>query len=169
MKLHTLNLENIDALVLDFDGVLTNNKVLVDQDGKETVICDRSDGLAFDVLRKIGKPCFILSTETNPVVKARADKLGVPVIQGQFNKELSLLNLINKNGFNLNNIMYVGNDLNDYKSMEICGYSVCPSDSHESIKSIADYTLKSHGGHGVVREILEELFELNFIEILYEK
>jgi YrbI family 3-deoxy-D-manno-octulosonate 8-phosphate phosphatase len=163
-----IDINLIDALIFDFDGVLTNNLVHVDENGMESVSCSRGDGLAFDVLRKINKPCFILSTEKNPVVKARADKLKVPVFQGQSNKELSLVKLIETYGYSLNNILYIGNDLNDYKSMEICGYSACPSDSHKLVKSIAGYTLKSKGGHGVAREILEELFELNLIEILYE-
>ena len=59
-------LEKIEMIVFDFDGVLTNNLVFVDQDGKESVSCNRSDGLAFDVLRKLKKPSYILSTEKNP-------------------------------------------------------------------------------------------------------
>ena len=70
-----ININDIDALVFDFDGVLTNNLVHLDQDGKEYVSCSRGDGLAFDVLRKFNKPAYILSTEKNPVVRARAEKL----------------------------------------------------------------------------------------------
>ena len=80
-----MNINEIDALVFDFDGVLTDNKVLVHQDGSESVLCNRADGLAFDVLRKLKIPTYILSTETNTVVTQRAKKLKIHVIQGALN------------------------------------------------------------------------------------
>ena len=61
----------------------------------------------------------------------------------------------------------MGNDLNDYRVMQLCGYTACPSDSHETIKSIANVVLKTKGGNGIVRELLEDVFKLNFIQILY--
>ena len=67
-------------IVFDFDGVLTDNKVYLDQDGKESVSCSRADGLAFDVLHKLHKPVYILSTEKNPVVTARAEKIKVQAV-----------------------------------------------------------------------------------------
>ena len=110
-------LNNIDAFIFDFDGVLTNNLVYLDQNGKESVSCSRADGLAFDVLRKLDKPAFILSTENNPVVTMRAKKLKVPVVQGVADKVEAIKKLVNKNSYNLKNILYVGNDLNDYLVM----------------------------------------------------
>ena len=77
-----MDIKKIDALVFDFDGVLTDNRVFVDQDGKEWVGCSRADGLAFDVLRRLKKQSYILSTEKNQVVEARANKLKIPVNQG---------------------------------------------------------------------------------------
>ena len=93
-------IEKIDALVFDFDGVLTDNRVLVNQEGVEFVSCSRGDGLAFDVLRKIKKPVFILSTEENSVVTTRGDKLKVPVIQGVKNKVTAIKSLAESNNFN---------------------------------------------------------------------
>ena len=103
-------LNDIDALVFDFDGVLTNNLVHLDQDGKEWVSCNRADGLAFDVLRKVEKPAYILSSEKNPVVAARARKLKVEVIQGVASKVDALETLVKSHGFKLKRILYVGND-----------------------------------------------------------
>ena len=162
-----ISIHDIDALVFDFDGVLTNNLVHLDQDGKEWVSCSRADGLAFDVLRKINKPAFILLTEKNTVVTARAKKLQIQALQGINNKVDALKELAEANKYNIEKILYVGNDLNDYRVMLFCGYTVCPSDSHDMIKNIASITLKSSGGSGVVRELLEKVFELNFLEILY--
>ena len=162
-----ISLEKIDAFIFDFDGVLTNNLVHIDQQGNEWVSCNRSDGLAFDVLRKLNIPTYILSTEKNPVVTVRGNKLKVPVLQGLESKSNSLIELADREGFELQKIMYVGNDLNDYQVMQLCGYCACPIDSHERIKSIAQVVLNTEGGNGVVRELLEEVLNIDFIQILY--
>ena len=164
-----ITIDDIDLFVFDFDGVLTDNIVHIDNNGNEMVSCSRADGLAFDVLRKLDKPCQILSTENNTVVSARANKLGISVLQGVKNKEKSLRNLVKRKGYKLSNILYVGNDLNDYNSMRISGLSVCPADSHPKIKKISNFVLKTNGGKGVVRELLEDVLSLDFIEILYKK
>jgi 3-deoxy-D-manno-octulosonate 8-phosphate phosphatase (KDO 8-P phosphatase) len=169
LKSKIISFDKIEALVFDFDGVMTNNLVYLDQNGKESVGCSRADGLAFDVLRKLNKPAFILSTEKNPVVEMRAKKLKIPVIQGELDKVKSIKELAFNNSYNLKNILYVGNDLNDYLAMKLCGYTVCPADSHSKIKDISNVTLRTNGGNGVVREILEDVLNLDFIKILYKK
>ena len=161
-----ISIDKIDAFVFDFDGVMTNNLVYVDQDGKESVCCSRADGLAFNVLRKLNKPAFILSTEKNLVVAKRASKLGILAIQDVPDKVKAIKKLVNSNSYNLKNILYVGNDLNDYYVMQMCGFSVCPADSHSKIIELSDIVLKTKGGNGVVRDLLENVFNMNFIEIL---
>ena len=162
-----LTLDQLDALVFDFDGVLTNNLVYLNQSKEEWVVCSRADGLAFDVLRKLQKPVYILSTEKNPVVTARAQKLKIPVLQGIDNKMKSLKDLADREQFNLKNILYVGNDINDYHAMQLCGYTACPSDSHKKIKELSNIVLNNRGGDGVVRELLEEVLGLDIVKILY--
>jgi YrbI family 3-deoxy-D-manno-octulosonate 8-phosphate phosphatase len=162
-----MNLDDINIFVFDFDGVLTNNLVQIDENGKESVSCSRADGLAFDVLRKLNKSVYILSTEKNLVVKARAKKIKVPVVQGVSDKVKAIKELVDENHYNLKDILYVGNDLNDYLVMQLCGYSACPADSHPKIKHISDICLNTNGGEGVVRELLEEVLDLDFIKILY--
>ncbi len=169
MPTKLIELEELDALVFDFDGVLTDNRVLVDQSGKEFVYCSRGDGLAFDVLNKMAKPVYILSTEENSVVTARGKKLKVTVIQGVANKVTALKALAKKEKFSLEKILYVGNDLNDYHAMSLCGYTACPGDSHNKIKQVANITLKTKGGAGVVRELLEDVMGLDFLDTLYSK
>ena len=163
-----MTLDDIDAFVFDFDGVLTNNLVQIDENGKESVSCSRADGLAFDVLRKLNKPAYILSTEKNLVVKARANKLKIPAIQEVADKVEVIKKLAADNNYNLKNILYVGNDLNDYLAMQLCGYSACPADSHSKIKSVSSIILSTNGGDGIVRELLEEALNLDFIKILYQ-
>ena len=162
-----MNIDNIDVFVFDFDGVLTNNLVYVNQEGIESVACSRADGLAFDVLRELVKPTYILSSEKNQIVTTRANKLKIPALQGINNKVEALKEIADKEGFNLKNILYVGNDLNDYQVMKLCGFSVCPADSHPKIKEIASIVLKTNGGNGIARELLEDILGLDFIKILY--
>lgn len=159
-------INEVDAFVFDFDGVMTNNLVFIDENGKEIVCCNRADGLAFDVLRKLGKKSFILSTENNPVVTKRAKKLKISAIQGVTNKARALIELANNNCYDIKKILYLGNDLNDYDAMKICGFSVCPADSHKKIKELSDITLNTKGGQGVIRDLLENFFDIDFVEIL---
>ena len=166
-KYSQISINKIEAFVFDFDGVLTNNIVQINEIGTESVSCSRADGLAFDVLRKLNKSVYILSTEKNLVVKARAKKIKVPVVQGVSDKVKAIKELVDENHYNLKDILYVGNDLNDYLVMQLCGYSACPADSHPKIKHISDICLNTNGGEGVVRELLEEVLDLDFIKILY--
>jgi len=163
-----LNIDKIDTFIFDFDGVLTNNKVYISQNGNESVRCCRSDGLAFDVIKKLKKRVLILSTEKNKVVEARSRKLQVEVFHAVNDKKKALLSLEKKNNMNLSRVFYVGNDLNDYYEIKICGYSACPSDSHTDIKKIVNFKLLTKGGEGVVREIIEKIFAINIIQTLYD-
>jgi len=143
------------AIITDFDGVLTDGKVYIDEDGKESVVCSRKDGLAFDALRKRKIPVFILTTEINNVVVSRARKLQVPCIRGIGNKKKSLIDLCKSNNFSLIDVVYIGDDINDYEAMELCGHRACPFDSHLRIIDLANITLESNGGDGAFRELIE--------------
>ena len=162
-------INSIDAFIFDFDGVLTNNKVLINEKGEELVICSRADGLAFDVLKKLSKPSYIISTEKNQVVRCRGKKLGIKVFQNVSNKPLTLKKLVKKEGYDLKKIFYIGNDINDYKVMKISGYTACPKDAHPIIKSISDFTLKTKGGDGVVRELIEKIIKIDLLKTLYSE
>ena len=162
-----ISIHKIQAFIFDFDGVMTNNLVYIDQYGKELVRCSREDGLACDVLHKLKIPTYILSTEKNPVVTKRANKLKISAIQGVADKVKAIKDLANKNNYDLKNIFYVGNDINDYHAMKICGFAACPADSNYKIKEVSDIVLRTNGGDGVVRDLLENIFSIDFIETLY--
>ncbi len=149
------NFRNIDLIVYDFDGVMTDNRVIVFQDGTEAVIVNRADGLGVDCFRGLGIPQLILSTETNPVVKSRATKLRLEVITSCKDKKIALESYCAQNGYDLNKVMYIGNDLNDLEVMEIVGFSVAPTDAHPKIKKIAKLVTKAKGGEGVVKELYD--------------
>jgi len=145
----------IKLIVYDFDGVMTNNKVYVDQDGKETVQVNRGDGLGISEIKKLGFKQIIISTEKNLVVTTRAKKLDIYCLQGIENKKDVLMKYCKKNDFDLKNVAYVGNDINDKEAMEFVGYSFCPSDAHVSIKKLSNHILDTKGGNGVIRELLD--------------
>jgi 3-deoxy-D-manno-octulosonate 8-phosphate phosphatase (KDO 8-P phosphatase) len=147
----------IKLIVYDFDGVMTDNKVYVDQDGKETVQVNRGDGLGISEIKKLGIKQIIISTEKNLVVMKRAEKLGIGCMQGIENKKAVLIDYCKNNKFDLQNVAYVGNDINDKEVMGIVGTTYCPLDAHKSIQDISDNTLKAKGGDGVIRELLDYL------------
>lgn len=147
--------EKIKLIIYDFDGVLTDNKVLVSEDGLESVSCNRADGLAIELIKNAGIPQLILSKETNKIVAARAKKLNIPVLQGIDNKSKALQELIKEKKINLSEVMFLGNDLNDIPVMRQVGFPVCPADAYNEIKETAKLILKTSGGEGVVRELIE--------------
>ena len=148
---------DLDALVFDFDGVLTDNRVLVFSDGSEAVICNRADGLAFDHFRACDFRVHIISTETNPVVRARGAKLQVPVMDSVANKALAIAELCETEGYEAARLMFVGNDLNDLPAMAAVGYAVAVADAHPKVLDAADHNLTTRGGDGVAREIKESV------------
>jgi 3-deoxy-D-manno-octulosonate 8-phosphate phosphatase (KDO 8-P phosphatase) len=155
----------VHTVVFDFDGVFTDNKVWIDQDGRESVRCDRGDGLAFDLVRafrrrgRLTAEFFILSKETNPVVLARAGKLRIDCHHGVGDKlgfvteylSVRLPGQVDP----LAGLVYLGNDLNDLPIMRRAGYAVAPMDAHPLVSSVADLVMEQRGGEGFVRAFIE--------------
>jgi 3-deoxy-D-manno-octulosonate 8-phosphate phosphatase (KDO 8-P phosphatase) len=151
---------DLQLIVYDFDGVMTDNRVYVTQDGLEFVACNRADGLGIGLIRSLGLDQLIISTETNPVVSARGAKLRLEVIQGVRDKRRALLDLCRSRGIDPARVLYVGNDVNDLEAMQAVGHRVCPCDAHASIRAISDPVLAAAGGAGVVRELADRLLEV---------
>lgn len=149
-----MKIKDIRLVVYDFDGVLTDNKVVVREDGLETVVVNRSDGLAIDMLRRAGMRQVIFTTEKNKVAETRARKLGIPIECGLGDKRSALTAYCKKEKIPLKNVLYIGNDLNDLDAMKIVGYPVCPSDAYQEIRDISKIVLRSRGGEGVARELM---------------
>lgn len=147
----------IKALVMDFDGVHTDDCVYVDEDGRESVRCSRADGMGVAMLRRAGMHMLILSSEKNPVVAARARKLGIPAIQDCGEKKEVLEQWLAEQGLEAREIAYMGNDVNDLECMHSAGWSCCPADAQEAVKGEADYVADKAGGNGAVREIMEKM------------
>jgi 3-deoxy-D-manno-octulosonate 8-phosphate phosphatase (KDO 8-P phosphatase) len=141
--------------------------VWIDQNGFESVKCDRRDGLAFDLLRSFIKlydwnvKYFILSTEINPVVKARAHKMQVNCVQGVPDKAAYLREYLEQHNQASDGLIYAGNDLNDLSAMRLAGFSVAPADAHPVVLSQASLVLSQPGGDCFVRTFVERLLRID--------
>ncbi|MBK8249823.1 MAG: acylneuraminate cytidylyltransferase [Gemmatimonadetes bacterium] len=152
-------LVDVQLVVLDFDGVMTDNTVWVGPDGVETVRCSRADGLGLAMLRQAGIPVVVLSTETHPVVTARCRKLDIPCQQGLADKGAALRDLATARGVSLDHVLFVGNDSNDAACLAMAGLAVVPADAHPAVLPHADWILAHPGGAGAVRELCDTLLE----------
>jgi len=150
-------MKNIDLIVYDFDGVMTDNRILFFQDGTEAVMVNRADGLGINMIKELAIPQLILSTETNSVVSARAKKIGLPVLQGIGNKKKTLTEYCIQHNYDMKRVIYLGNDVNDYEVMSVVGFPLAPSDAHVKILNLAKIVLKAKGGEGVIREFADYL------------
>ena len=164
-KSKRFNIKDYRILFADFDGVFTDNTVLVSQNGTEYVKCSRADGLAFDYLNNIGFPVYVISSEKNTVVEARANKLKIECRQNLGNKVTEIRSIISELSYDPKQVIYVGNDINDLGALNFCGLSFCPLDSHKIIKQASTVILNTLGGQGVFREILEEWFNLDLTDM----
>ena len=150
--------ERIDLIVTDFDGVITDNRVWTDETGRETVVASRSDSMHIRELRERGVEVVILSSEPNPVVRARAEKMGmVEVVQGidLQGKGQALRKLILHKNVDARHVAYIGNDLNDLPCFEVAGWAVAVADAYPEVRRAADWVLKASGGHGALRELCD--------------
>jgi len=150
-----IQLEDLRLLVLDFDGVLTDNRVYVNEDGQESIAAHRGDGMGVSLARNAGLEVLILSKERNPVVLARAEKMGVAAYQGIDDKAAKLTELMEERGFARREVAYIGNDLNDLPCFPLVGLSVCVADSHPQVRHEANLILSKEGGRGAVREFID--------------
>jgi N-acylneuraminate cytidylyltransferase len=148
-----------EIVVLDFDGVLTDNHVLVSETGTESVSCSRADSLGLDSLLAAGIPTVVLSTEANPVVSARCRKLGLECRQALRDKLPVLKDLLRERGIEPADAMYVGNDVNDLDCMRLVGWPVAVADAVSEVRAAARIVLGRRGGDGAVREICDRILE----------
>lgn len=148
-------INEIKLIISDFDGVFTDNKVLIDENGNELVCCDRSDGIGISKIREIGINVIILSSERNNIVRKRAKKLNIECYNGIANKYEFLTKLIKKKRLEFNELAYIGNDINDLECMKKVGLSIAVKDAAPEVIRIADIVLNKNGGNGSIRELCD--------------
>ncbi|MBI5723111.1 MAG: HAD hydrolase family protein [Planctomycetes bacterium] len=147
----------IRLLVLDFDGVMTDNAVYVFQDGREAVRCNRSDGLGIGMVRRAGVEVVVISTEANPVVSARCKKLNIECVQNCTDKLAALRSVAGRLGVAMEQTAFVGNDVNDLPCLVAVGLAAAVRDCLPDILPHVHYRTENPGGHGAVREICDLL------------
>ena len=152
-----INFSKIKLIVYDFDGVMTDNHVYVSQDGVEMAMCHRGDGLGVGIIRDLGIDQVIISTEVNPIVAKRAEKLKIPVIHKVKDKAQALKEYCAEKNISAEDVMYIGNDTNDLEAMKLAGIKGAPKDAEPEILAIADWVSSKNGGYGVIRELARVL------------
>lgn len=146
----------LKIVFMDFDGIFTDDKVNVDEDGKESVKCYRGDGIGIENLEEIGIESYILSSETNLIVKQRADKFGIEFGYGISDKLEMLKRICKEKDIDLSECGFLGNDINDVEAMEAVGLSMAPPDCYAS--RFAMLLGRKKGGEGIVREICDYIY-----------
>lgn len=152
-------LATIQFLALDFDGVLTDNRILVSLDGLESVWCHKGDLQGICMLREQGIPVVVISPEINPVAEAQCRKLGVPLYQKCKGKLEVLKRVVADYGLLMENVAYIGNDLNDLNCMKAVGVGIAVADASAELKAQAQFVTEAGGGNGAVREVIDWILE----------
>ncbi len=152
--------ENPALVVFDFDGVITDNQVLTDENGHEQVSSYRSDSYGLSQLREARQiELMILSREANPVVTARAKKIRLPVMQSVLDKASAMQSIMEEKGLDPSRVIFMGNDVNDLPCLPLVGCFVAPADAHPEVLRRADLVTRARGGHGAVRELCDILMK----------
>lgn len=144
------------VVAFDFDGVFTDNSVLVDQDGRELVRCSRFDGLGLRRLEERGVRPLVISTEVHPVVTARCRKLKIECHQSCEDKWATLERVLAEARVRPEEAAFVGNDVNDAPCLRQVGLPIVVQDAHPAVVPLARWRTERPGGHGAVREICDQ-------------
>lgn len=147
----------VELVVFDFDGVMTDNRVWVDEEGHEMVAANRSDSLGVGMLRRAGVQSMVISKEVNPVVTARCRKMRVPVMQGIDDKAGVLSSYLTEHKIDPQRVVFVGNDVNDLPCFPLVGCAVAVADALPVVLRDADLVLEYSGGRGAVRELCDRI------------
>ncbi len=153
------NLGDVKIVALDFDGVMTDNRVYVDQDGRETVACWRSDGIGLGRLKEVGVETVVISSEVNQVVEKRCSKLKINCVRGESDKLSTLKKILKEKKLSLEETCFVGNDLPDLECLENVGYPIAVKNSAKEVLKVAKYITKREGGMGAVREVCDMIYD----------
>lgn len=152
-------LRQLKLVAFDFDGVFTDGKVIVDQDGRESVVCSRKDTLQFPELRKRGVDLVVISKERNPVVAQRCEKMKMECLQGVDDKLAAFERLLLSNGLTPDQAAFVGDDINDLECLKFAGLAFTVADGRAECKAVADYVTSRRGGDHAVREVCDLIID----------
>ena len=152
-----VDFSKIQCIAFDFDGVFTDNSVYTDQNGTEMVRCDRSDGIGLARLSSIGVSSAVISTETNPIVQVRCQKLKILCYHGVSDKLNKIKQVLEQYKITPKHVAFVGNDINDLTALNYVGFPITVADAYPEVKEVACWCTTKPGGYGAVREICDRI------------
>lgn len=154
--------KNIQLIVLDVDGVLTDGTLLLLEDGQMARRMNIKDGYAMQLAIKKGYKILIISGGNSEAVRSRLQKLGITDIYlGATNKKEILLKYVAQHHLPWPQVLYMGDDIPDIFPMQMVGMACCPADASPEVKSVSHYISPISGGNGCVRDVIEKVLKLN--------
>lgn len=153
-------LKNIELLILDVDGVMTDGRIIWDTNGVETKFFNVKDGHGIKLIQRAGIQVGIITGRTSPVVDLRAKELGIEfVYQGALRKLESYEDILRKTGLGDHQVAYMGDDVIDVPVMRRVGFSAAPADAVPDVRAVVDFISSCGGGMGAVRELCDLLLK----------
>lgn len=158
-------LSQIKLLIMDVDGTLTDGKIYIGNEGEMMKAFNAKDGYIISRCKDYDIFTAIITGRISEIVSLRAKVLKVTdVFQGVTNKPVILNKIADKHDLTLEQIAYIGDDLNDLECMKLCGFSACPHDASKEICDYVDYVCTKDGGNGAVREFLDLMISKKLVE-----
>ena len=156
MKIFDNVLKNVKLVLTDLDGCLTDGGMYYSEQGQVMKKFNVKDGMGNRLLKEAGLKTGILTTDSSEIVKSRAEKLKIDFIANNiWTKEETANEICNELGITLNEVAFLGDDINDLELLKVAGFSACPADAVEEVKNIVDVVLSCKGGEGAFREFAE--------------
>lgn len=155
-------MNKIKLFLTDCDGVLTDGGMYYFESGEEAKKFNTRDGMAFKLLREKNIKIGIITGENTKIVLNRGNKLKMDYIFLGVNKKIEIVDkIVNELGMSYENVLYVGDDINDLDVIKKVGFSACPQDAEDIIKKNCHYISNKNGGFGVIRDIYNNFFDKN--------
>jgi len=159
-KLTIFRLKRIRLFATDVDGVLTDAGMYYSESGDEWKKFNTRDGMGIKLLQKAGIITAIVTQERTKLMAKRAEKLTIPEVhQGVMDKLSLVREMASRHGLSLDQVAYIGDDINDLETLKAVGFSATPADGMPQVAEVVDYVCIKKGGEGAVREVIEMLLE----------
>jgi 3-deoxy-D-manno-octulosonate 8-phosphate phosphatase (KDO 8-P phosphatase) len=154
-------LRDVNTFIFDYDGVMTDGKVILMNEGHPLRSANVKDGYVLQLIVKLGYNVVIMSGGFSRSMENRFEMLGIKdVFLGTKDKQEVLKKYLSDHQINPRNVVYMGDDIPDYHVMKMVGIPVCPSDAVEEIKDISIFISDKKGGEGCVRDIVEQVLKV---------
>jgi 3-deoxy-D-manno-octulosonate 8-phosphate phosphatase (KDO 8-P phosphatase) len=154
-------LQEVDTFIFDYDGVMTDGKVILMEEGQPLRMAHVKDGYVLQLIVKLGYNVVIISGGFSRSMENRFETLGIKdVYLGIKNKEVVLKEYLDRRNIDPKHVVYMGDDIPDFRVMKMVGIPVCPADAAEEIKDISIYISDRKGGEGCVRDIIEQVLKV---------